>query len=86
MALKDEIAAARARWNVLTLYQKFEELVIVILTGLIAVVVVFAVYPFAAALFKEANYPKRLLPGIIALGAFTATMDCLPMRKAPRFR
>src|SRR5690606_41596874 len=47
MALKDEIAAARARWNVLTLYQKFEELVIVILTGLIAVVVVFAVWNLA---------------------------------------
>ena len=40
--------------------------------------VVFAVYPFAAALFKEADYPKRLIPGIIALGAFTATVDCLP--------
>lgn len=42
-----------------------------------AFVVVFAVYPFAAALFKEANYPKRLIPRIIALGAFTATVDCL---------
>lgn len=46
--------------------------------GVSLFVVVFAVYPFAAALFKEANYPKRLIPGIIALGAFTATMDCLP--------
>lgn len=46
--------------------------------GVSLFVVVFAVYPFAAALFKEANYPKRLLPAVIALGAFTATMDCLP--------
>lgn len=46
--------------------------------GVSLFVVVFAVYPFAAALFKEANYPKRLVPAIIALGAFTATMDCLP--------
>lgn len=46
--------------------------------GVSAFVVVFAVYPFAAALFKEADYPKRLIPGIIALGAFTATVDCLP--------
>lgn len=46
--------------------------------GVISFVVVFAVYPFAAALFKEADYPKRLLPAIIALGSFTATMDCLP--------
>lgn len=46
--------------------------------GVSLFVVVFAVYPFAAALFKEAGYPKRILPGIIALGAFSATMDCLP--------
>lgn len=46
--------------------------------GVSSFVVVFAVYPFAAALFKEADYPKRLLPAIIALGSFTATMDCLP--------
>jgi len=46
--------------------------------GVSLFVVVFAVYPFAAALFKEADYPKRLVPAIIALGAFTATMDCLP--------
>ena len=46
--------------------------------GVSLFVVVFAVYPFAAALFKEANYPKRFVAPVIALGAFTATMDCLP--------
>lgn len=46
--------------------------------GVSLFVVVFAVYPFAAAMFKEANYPKRLIPGVIALGSMTATMDCLP--------
>ena len=46
--------------------------------GVSLFVVVFAVYPFASALFKEADIPKRLLPATIALGAFTATMDCLP--------
>lgn len=46
--------------------------------GVSLFVVVFAVYPFASALFKEAQIPKRLLPATIALGAFTATMDCLP--------
>lgn len=46
--------------------------------GVSLFVVVFAVYPFASALYREANIPKRLLPGAIALGAFTATMDCLP--------
>jgi len=46
--------------------------------GVSLFVVVFAVYPFASALFKQADIPKRLLPATIALGAFTATMDCLP--------
>ncbi|KYZ76978.1 transporter [Anaerosporomusa subterranea] len=46
--------------------------------GVSLFVVVFAVYPFAAALFREANIPKRLIPGSIALGAFTFTMDSFP--------
>ncbi|MBP1765624.1 MAG: gntP: transporter, gluconate:H+ symporter (GntP) family, partial [Firmicutes bacterium] len=46
--------------------------------GVSLFVVVFAVYPFAAALYKEADIPKRLVPGTIALGAFTFTMDCAP--------
>ena len=46
--------------------------------GVSLFVVVFAIYPFAAALFREANIPKRLLPGTIALGSFTITMDALP--------
>jgi len=41
-------------------------------------VVVFAVYPFAAELFRQSDIPKRLIPGTIALGAFTFTMDALP--------
>ncbi|MHB9028730.1 MAG: GntT/GntP/DsdX family permease, partial [Candidatus Latescibacterota bacterium] len=35
--------------------------------GVSLFVVVFAVYPFAAALFREADIPKRLIPGAIAL-------------------
>jgi H+/gluconate symporter-like permease len=46
--------------------------------GVSLFVVAFAVYPLAAALFREANIPKRLIPGAIALGAFTLTMDALP--------
>lgn len=46
--------------------------------GVSLFVVVFAVYPFAAALFKEADMPKRLIPGCIALGSFTFTMDAFP--------
>ena len=46
--------------------------------GVSLFVVAFAVYPFASALFREAAIPKRLIPGTIALGAFTLTMDALP--------
>ncbi|MFO7648756.1 GntP family permease [Halomonas campaniensis] len=46
--------------------------------GVSLFVVAFAVYPIAAALFRQANLPKRLIPGTIALGAFTFTMTALP--------
>ena len=46
--------------------------------GVSLFVVVFAVYPFAAELFRQNDIPKRLIPGTIALGAFTFTMDALP--------
>ena len=55
-------------------------LVCAILTygGVSLFVVVFAVYPFAAEMFRQGDIPKRLIPGTIALGAFTFTMDSLP--------
>jgi H+/gluconate symporter-like permease len=46
--------------------------------GVSLFVVAFAVYPLAASLFREASLPKRLIPGTIALGSFTFTMDALP--------
>jgi H+/gluconate symporter-like permease len=46
--------------------------------GVSLFVVAFAVYPIAAALFRQAEVPKRLIPGAIALGAFTFTMTALP--------
>jgi H+/gluconate symporter-like permease len=46
--------------------------------GVSLFVVVFAVYPFAAEMFRQSDIPKRLIPGTIALGAFTFTMDALP--------
>jgi H+/gluconate symporter-like permease len=46
--------------------------------GVSLFVVVFAVYPFAAEIFRRGNIPKRLIPGAIALGAFSFTMDALP--------
>ncbi|WP_157265641.1 GntP family permease [Azohydromonas aeria] len=46
--------------------------------GVSLFVVAFAVFPIAAALFREADVPKRLIPATIALGAFTFTMTALP--------
>ena len=46
--------------------------------GVSLFVVVFAAYPFAAEMFRQSGIPKRLIPGTVALGAFTFTMDSLP--------
>lgn len=46
--------------------------------GVSLFVVAFAVFPIAAALFRAADIPKRLIPATIALGAFTFTMTALP--------
>jgi uncharacterized membrane protein (DUF373 family) len=47
MKFKEELAAGRAGWKLLTLYQKFEHAVILLLTALIAVVVALAVWNLA---------------------------------------
>ncbi|MFT4179399.1 MAG: GntP family permease [Thermomonas sp.] len=46
--------------------------------GVSLFVVVFAVYPFAAELFRQGDIPKRLIPATIVLGGCTFTMDALP--------
>jgi len=46
--------------------------------GVSLFVVAFAIYPIGAKLFKEVDIPKRILPGAIALGAFTYTMTAVP--------
>jgi H+/gluconate symporter-like permease len=46
--------------------------------GVSLFVVVFAVYPFAAEMFRQSGIPKRLIPCTVALGAFTFTMDSMP--------
>ena len=77
-------AKSIARTIIKTIGEKHSALAIVISCGLLtyggisAFVVAFAVYPLAAALFKEANLPKVYIPATIALGAFTFTMTCLP--------
>ncbi|MEN1967921.1 GntP family permease [Lentibacillus sp. N15] len=46
--------------------------------GVSLFVVVFAVYPIALSLFREANISRKILPATIALGSLTFTMTALP--------
>ncbi|WP_150290960.1 GntP family permease [Sphingobium estronivorans] len=46
--------------------------------GVSVFVAVFAVYPFAAEMFRQGDIPKRLVPATIGLGAITFTMDAMP--------
>ena len=46
--------------------------------GVVVFVVIFAVYPLGLRLLKEANIPKRLFCGALALGAGTFTLTALP--------
>jgi H+/gluconate symporter-like permease len=77
-------AKAISQWTV----EKFgheRSLLVVVLScavltygGVSLFVVAFAIYPIAAALFRENHIPKRLIPGAVALGAFSFTMTALP--------
>jgi H+/gluconate symporter-like permease len=46
--------------------------------GVSLFVAIFVLAPMAAALFREAGIPRRLMPGAIAVGAFTFTMSAMP--------
>lgn len=73
-----------ARWVVATVGGSRAIVAVVLACGILTYggvslfVVAFAMFPIAAALFREADVPKRLIPGAIALGAFTFTMTALP--------
>ena len=47
MSIKREFAALQTAWKPLTLYEKFEHICILILTGLIAIVIAFATWNLA---------------------------------------
>jgi uncharacterized membrane protein (DUF373 family) len=63
MQLREEMAAAHSRWGALTFYQKFEQAVILVLTGLIAIVIVFALW----------NLALKVLFSLILSGTFDPT-------------
>ena len=51
--------------------------------GVSVFVAVFAAYPIAARLFRQANLPKRLIPGALVLGGGTLTMTHVVPPNAP---
>ncbi|HVT29732.1 MAG TPA: phosphate-starvation-inducible PsiE family protein [Lacipirellulaceae bacterium] len=53
MRMTDEFAEVRARWKQLSLYQKFEHTVIFILSSLIAILVVVAVWNLVLKVFAS---------------------------------
>ena len=81
---KTGCAESIAIWLVKTLGPKSAIASIVIGCGVLTYggvslfVVVFAIYPLALAIFREANISRKLIPGCIALGAFTFTMTAIP--------
>jgi uncharacterized membrane protein (DUF373 family) len=67
MSIKDELGNARAQFKLLSLYQRFEHIVITILTALIAVVVVVAVWNLARKIVFGLVLPGNLDPSDYAI-------------------
>lgn len=83
--MEDTGLAKAIAYKILQAVGKERSILSVILAGTVLTyggvslfVVVFAIYPFAAAMFKEAGIPKRLIPATIVLGGCTYTMDAFP--------
>ena len=63
MQLREEFTTARAQWALLTFYQKFEHVMVLVLTGLIAIVILFAVW----------NLTLKIFASILLSGSFDPT-------------
>ena len=62
MQWQERFRRARAEWMLLTFYERFEQVVILILTGLISLVVVFAVWNLALKIFHAVLAPQGFDP------------------------
>jgi H+/gluconate symporter-like permease len=77
-------AESIARWIIKAIGPRFAMLAVVLACGVLTYggvslfVVVFTIYPLAMSIFKEANIPKHLIAGAIALGSFSFTMAAFP--------
>ena len=84
-AMGDSGSANAVSYKLLSVFGAKRALLVIILAtatltygGVSVFVVIFTIYPIAAVLFKEADLPKRLIVGAIALGAGTFSMTALP--------
>jgi len=84
-AMGDSGCANSISYKLLSAFGAKRALLVIILStatltygGVNVFVVVFTIYPIAAVLFKEADLPKRLIVGALALGAGTFSMTALP--------
>jgi uncharacterized membrane protein (DUF373 family) len=62
MTLRDEYSAAVEQWKILPVYQKFERIVIAVLIGLIAIVVISALWNLALTIFADLVLSQRFDP------------------------
>jgi uncharacterized membrane protein (DUF373 family) len=53
MPLKEKLATAHSKWQLLTFYERFEHVVILVLSGLISIVVALAVWNLILKLFAS---------------------------------
>jgi H+/gluconate symporter-like permease len=84
-AMADSGSANAISYKLLRVFGAKRAILVIILAtatltygGVSVFVVIFTIYPIAAVLFKEADLPKRLIVGAIALGAGTFSMTSLP--------
>ena len=66
MTIRSEIAATQEQWRLLTFYEKFEQVVVLILTALIAIIVAAAVW----------NLALNILSALILHGAVRPQRTC----------
>src|SRR6476646_2598975 len=62
MQWQERVQRARAEWMLLTFYERFEQIIILILTGLIAIVIVFAVWNLTLKIFHGVIAPQTFDP------------------------
>jgi uncharacterized membrane protein (DUF373 family) len=62
MGLRRELAAAQAEWQPMTVYQRFEHVIILILTGLIAIVIIAAIWNLALKILFHAIFSSTFDP------------------------